>query len=505
MSVRAREHGWLVFALITLFAGCNDAAVVGSKKGSDRGSAGQAEGSNGSGANPSPDRGSGNSGGGGAAEPPPLAPPPDPGNAPPPAPPEPEQCAEEAHAAERLPVDMLVLLDRSGSMNQRASGTQTSKWELIRQALLTFVNDPASSGFGVGLETFPALQANLLCEQNDQCTSATCLPERVCTGATPPDGGIPEEEQGPQACMRDADCKYGATCVARGRCSKTGRVCTDIDQDCDHGVGDDVCTQLPRTCLDDSVSCDVADYADVQVAIAELPGAATALGERLMLIDPRSRGAQGAGTPLGPAVEGGLAHLREHLAATPNRRAVLVLATDAEPSRCQPRNIGAISTLLEGAAQGTPRIATFVIGVLGAGDGAQNRNALGRLAVAGSTNQPFIATTNQNLMTEFLAALEQIRGAILPCTFAIPAARANAIDFGKVNLRFKTGMSEEDILYVGSADRCDPAQGGWYYDVDPATARPTSVIVCPATCERFKGNEMAAVDLTFGCRTRTVE
>jgi hypothetical protein len=78
------------------------------------------------------------------------------------------------------------------------------------------------------------------------------------------------------------------------------------------------------------------------------------------------------------------------------------------------------------------------------------------------------------------------REATLPCEFLIP--RSNGpIDFGKVNVRLQEAAgTAEEIPYEGGATRCDPMRGGWYYDVDPATAAPTRVLTCPATCDRLE-------------------
>jgi hypothetical protein len=49
-------------------------------------------------------------------------------------------------------------------------------------------------------------------------------------------------------------------------------------------------------------------------------------------------------------------------------------------------------------------------------------------------------------------------------------------------------------------------RGGWYYDADPATGgTPTRIIVCEATCKKWKGDAMASVDLRVGCRTRVID
>jgi len=58
-------------------------------------------------------------------------------------------CAYTTAEAHRIPLDIVVLLDRSGSM----SGT---KWIGTKNALSAFFNDPASAGIGAGLVYFPA-------------------------------------------------------------------------------------------------------------------------------------------------------------------------------------------------------------------------------------------------------------------------------------------------------------------------------------------------------------
>ncbi|WP_437725709.1 vWA domain-containing protein [Sorangium sp. So ce861] len=57
-------------------------------------------------------------------------------------------CAQTSAAAALMPLDMLILLDRSGSM-------LGAKWSGVTSALSTFVNDAASAGMNVGLTYFP--------------------------------------------------------------------------------------------------------------------------------------------------------------------------------------------------------------------------------------------------------------------------------------------------------------------------------------------------------------
>jgi len=70
-------------------------------------------------------------------------------------------CAKSSAEAKLLPLDMVILLDRSGSM------AQDNKWVGATAAIETFVNDPASAGIGVGLEFFPYDTDALTCDYKD--------------------------------------------------------------------------------------------------------------------------------------------------------------------------------------------------------------------------------------------------------------------------------------------------------------------------------------------------
>jgi hypothetical protein len=123
--------------------------------------------------------------------------------------------------------------------------------------------------------------------------------------------------------------------------------------------------------------------------------------------------------------------------------------------------------------------------------------------MAGGSGRPFVLSATDDLGQKLLDALNVVRGEALACQFAVP--NMPGIDFLKVNVRIQSNGGMEEIGYVRSADRCDPTKGGWYYDTDPATSAPTRVIVCDATCNRYKLDASAKVDLLFGCRTRIIE
>ena len=262
-----------------------------------------------------------------------------------------------------------------------------------------------------------------------------------------------------------------------------------------------MCEVPPKSCVvgGGGRDCEDARYETPAVPIQELPMAQGALTRTL------TRKLPIGGTPLGPAVRGVLGHLRARLMADPSRKAALIVTSDGLPEGCQRNDIPAIAADIGAAFTGSPSIPTYVIGVFSANEIAMARPQMDTLARSGGTNQAFVLTAADDLNMRLLDALNQIRGAVLACEYRIPAMPAGKLDFGKVNVRHIGPAGPENVPYVETMDRCDPARGGWYYDVPPATGTPSRVIVCPATCARFNAEKSAQVELVFGCATQRID
>jgi hypothetical protein len=211
-------------------------------------------------------------------------------------------------------------------------------------------------------------------------------------------------------------------------------------------------------------------------------------------------------TPTRPAMNGSLGYLRSHAMMNGDRRPVFLLITDGLPNGCMPGNtVAEIADFLRSNVTGAPSITTYAIGVFGEVMRAEGEAALNSWAQAGSSDRPFVLSATEDLGQKLLDALNEIRGAALACQFLVPANMAG-IDFAKVNVRVQSAGGSEEIVYVRSADRCDPAKGGWHYDVDPSTGTaPTRVIMCEVTCKKYRPEATAKVDLLFGCKTRTID
>jgi hypothetical protein len=414
-----------------------------------------------------------------------------------PAPPPRAACGEEVHRAQGAPLDLLVLVDTSQSMNEMAG--MRSKWSLVHDALLGFARDPRSAGVGIGLQFFPVAR---VCSADADCgtgrsAAGRCLLSRACVGAMFPAAG-----ELPPACSpmpgAGESCPAGTTCVDVGRCSVSRGPCYAVGQPCAAGSLD-LCQTAPRVCASNE-SCAPADYQTLALPIAQLPGAATPVANRLNAVVPAG------GTPTGPAVAGALAQARAHQAANPTHRVALVVATDGLPSGCTPVDGPGISAPIAAARAASPSIVTYVIGVFTPEEAPMATGLLQQLATAGGTVTPFVLDATGELGQRFQEALAEIRGAALACEFTIPPPSGGAIDFGKVNVRYQGAATPaEELPYVGSIDRCDPGRGGWYYDVPPAMGTPGRVLICPASCTRFKVDPAANVSLVFGCATRVID
>ena len=422
-------------------------------------------------------------------------------------------CAAEVHKAQPIPLDLLLLVDTSASMSQPvdrggnpgAVGLRT-KWDLVLDALVGFIKDPRSAGLGIGLHYFPLGSDTPMraCASDADCSPApagvtlSCdVTQRECVSQFIPPGsgrlcarapGLPEQ------------CPAGTTCVTPGRCSASGAPCYPLGGPCPGTAG--VCQPSSGVCISrGGSSCAVSDYARLAVPVGQLPAAEATLLQNLTGRQPT------AGTPTGPALAGALESARARQAANPGHRVALVLATDGMPSECQPSDGAGLAALAAAARTATPAITTYVIGVFSSTDAATARPLLQQIATGGGTGMPFVLDTTADLGQRFREALDEIRGAALPCEFTIPRSNAGPLDFGKVNVRFQSaGGQAENLPYVRSADRCDPMRGGWYYDVDPAAGgTPTRVVACPLSCARFKTDRAAQVGLVFGCKTTVIE
>jgi hypothetical protein len=227
-------------------------------------------------------------------------------------------------------------------------------------------------------------------------------------------------------------------------------------------------------------SCDVATYSTPKVPIAPLPGNAASIQAAFPILPIES-------TPTEPALKGAIAHARSWQTGHADHKVVVLLVTDGEPTECN-STVQSVTQVAAEGFSGTSSIPTYVLGL-----GLSLTN-LHTIAMAGGTGQAFIVDPNSG--TALSQAMNQIRGAALPCDYALPK---NTNDPKKVNIDFTPqGGTTTRLVYVGDAASCDPTKGGWYYD-NPQM--PSRLIVCSQTCDTFKKDPNGRVDVVLGCGT----
>ncbi len=409
-----------------------------------------------------------------------------------------EVCAGAKVKGELVPLDMYIMLDKSGSMLDKtgAAGTGPSKWDAVTGALKAFFADPGSDGLGVGIQFFPINKPGVpeTCTTNAQCGSAGPCFLKACELELSLGSLVP--------CATDTDCGFFNTCVTLGQCQNDPTfVCQYQTPELGCGLGPNgdlgLCKTMTESFCSNPDSCSGADYGKPAVEIATLNGSAAALSAAIDAKEPAGA------TPTGPALDGAIKHSKSWAMANTDHKVVAVLATDGLPTECTPVDITDIANIAKAGANGTPSIPTFVIGVFGAGDVGAQQN-LDQIAKAGGTNKAFFITSNQDVTQAFLDALKAIQGETLACEYQIPLPTDGSdLDYGKVNVQYTPAGASmaETIFYVGDPSKCDPMIGGWYYDKDPLGAvLPTKILMCPTTCSKLKGVG-GEISIEIGCET----
>ncbi|HEX5094895.1 MAG TPA: hypothetical protein VFX21_02725, partial [Acidimicrobiia bacterium] len=388
-------------------------------------------------------------------------------------------CAGEEHEAELIPLDVYVMLDRSLSM-EASTASGVTKWEAITSALKAFVADPESDGIGVGIQYFPT---NLPCTSNDECDEGLCY-TKACRISRSMSGNL----RGLIPCLGDDDCpESGDSCVDLGGCGDES--CVSLGDSCDNDIE---CTAVESgVCASQSV-CTLSDYTTPEVPIGILPDSSQALLDSLDAYSPAPN--PFGLTPTGPALEGAIAYARSWAEEHPERKAIVVLATDGAPTGgCSPSGRAEIAALASVGARATVPVQTYTVGVFApedpenpSEDSIEGPRTIRAIAEAGA-GQAFVISDQDDVAAQFVAALNSVRSHGLACEFQVPPSeRGKPLDLGKVNVKFtpKAGEDAETIGYVEEASECGD-EGGWYYYSDPSSNQPLSIRTCDATCTRL--------------------
>jgi len=309
-----------------------------------------------------------------------------------------EECATSSAEATLVPVNMLIMFDRSGSMKD------DNKWEDATEALKAFVSAPESAGLRVALRFFP-----------------------------------------------DTGCE--------------------------------------------APSCDIATCAQAEVPVGLLSADPAPMDaqEDLLISTIDDTNPYGDHTPIYPALGGSVQWARDYLLTAPTEKAVAIFVTDGEPNLCTEDSDAIAALAGEGFTNGG--IPTYAVGLEGS-----NEELMNDIALQGGTNEAIFIGSGGNAQQDLLDALKAIQGSQVACSFQMPeAAPGETIDPSKVNVEYtpSSGGNPASIGQVQNEADC-AANGGWYYD-NPAA--PTTINLCPSTCNVVQTDIDAKIRVVLGCAT----
>ncbi len=436
------------------------------------------------------------------------------------APAAPTECARDTYNAERVDVNLYLVLDISGSMSSPiAVDTDVTQWDAVRAAVTEFIESPESAGFNLALNYYPLMGERSNCGPGATCTSDVDCVTTVCDLRfafadiyTP--------------CGADSECElsievdgqtYEEICIQPGRCDNDELELCFLDDQCPTG-GTCMISDAVGLCPGE-VSCDAAEYSTPSVARSPLPEQAAEMVESLLSKEPDMF----SNTPTHVALAGAYREVDQWMQDEPDTRSFVVVATDGAPIGCVP-----LGTREEVEAEATQRtfdtiqvgsdfgIQTFVIGVFPDLEGLELdpadiaayqaevdtlRGKLTDMARIGGTESPFDVTANVNATDAFLDALAEIRGEVLPCEYVIPAPDEGTVAFDKLNVELSSGGDAETILKVDGPGDCAAGEDSWYYNVDEGSQTPTAVVLCPDTCDNANAESGNQIDIVLGCQT----
>ena len=102
--------------------------------------------------------------------------------------------------------------------------------------------------------------------------------------------------------------------------------------------------------------------------------------------------------------------------------------------------------------------------------------------------------------SDFVVPIHQlIQSNALSCAYAIPdPPDGQLFERERVNVEYDIGAGPETLGHVDTVDGCAVFGHGWYYD---DVEDPREILFCPQTCGVLKAEEVASIEIVFGCAT----
>ncbi len=377
-------------------------------------------------------------------------------------------CSSVSAQALPGPLDMMFLLDRSGSMGwyDGPSGA-VNRWQAATSSIRSFVSSPDSEGIGMGISYFP---------YPTKCGNCK-------TGST----------KSPWPSEKDDEGSYDS-----GVCdwSDESTSCSNVSGPSPNGTGDyryfegfdvSACSSDTYNPTKTAGRLSIASIA-AGVALGTLPGSNNAQRDLIIgslnTVVPRN----GAGTPTKPALEGILKHAQAN--KVEGRKMVVVLITDGEPNSCS-STVDNVAAVAETYFNAPYSITTFVMCV----GSDMNVTKCNTIAKKGSGNQFNAFVVNTGDPSDFIKKLNEIRQASLPCNYTIPQPSAGLLDYENPGVVLTTNGIGTTLTKVANSGAC--TSSGYYYN---SNTNPTEINLCPTVCATAQTpGAKARLDVVFQC------
>lgn len=398
-------------------------------------------------------------------------------------------CGGSIATADEVPVTMLIAMDDSASMTLEGNPRRLT---VVKNAMESFVTDPASTGLGVVLRFWPA---NTWSDQSGRCTGLETGSSANRCDATGPfiDGS---------ACAKHP-CNYwtgsstGPTRTLVASCHpEVQAMCNTTDfRRCCNGSGspkrwDEACAKefdrrtggacsacnhpsLPRPSSGATYANSIDDYHFT------LPNSAVRNAITNLDSVPYQHW-----TPSLPALQGVIDYCDQYQDAHPGEKCVVVFATDGDPrGGCN----NSENTIENAAAIGASNdVLTYVVGIEGS-----NESFMDDLAAAGGTYAAYILGGGAAGEQDLLEALNNIRNTFA-CSYAVPDGTAPEL----LSVDWNEGGTSTALQRVDDVTACGGVPGGlaYYYSDDLE-----QIILCSDACEVVKASVGSNMQLRVAC------
>jgi hypothetical protein len=246
---------------------------------------------------------------------------------------------------------------------------------------------------------------------------------------------------------------------------------------------------IGHNCCESGSCCGGSTDAVPEVGLADL-----AINRQALVAALNAQSPAGVTTPVEAALHGIVTWTGLH--ATNGRNMAGLLITDGEPTGCN-QDATWLATIVADHFAAT-RIPTFVIGMEGAKFAPLEEIAKAGGVASHTDHCPagispcHVYSVGSASSAVFSDALEQIKGSVALCNYALPHPEAGVIDPAKLSVVFTTGDGPVSLTMTSGADAC--AAGGFFMDAEGA-----ALTLCPSSCETVRAADVSEVRIAVQC------